>query len=70
MQNYVENMWCFFCFRPEKPFLGKSDQKNQNCQFRNLVMMFTFFVFDHKYLSWADLAQKFKIVQSEISYKD
>ena len=21
----------FFCFRPEKPFLGKSGQKNQNC---------------------------------------
>ena len=28
MQNYVENMWCLlFCFRPEKPFLGKSGQK-------------------------------------------
>ena len=66
MQNYVENMCSLFCFRPEKPFLGKSGQKNQNCQFQNSVMMFTFFVFDHKYLSWANLVQKSKIVQSEI----
>ena len=68
----------FFCFKPEKPFLGKSSQKNQNCQFklkfgtktnlnkRNSMMMFTFSVFDHKYLSWANLVQKFKIVQREI----
>ena len=35
MQNYVENMWCsLFCFRPEKPFLNKSGQKNQNCQLK------------------------------------
>ena len=28
----------FFCFKPEKPFLGKSGQKNKNCQFKlNLV---------------------------------
>ena len=51
----------FFCFRPEKPFLGKSGQKNQNCQFkwkfgsktnlsmRNSMMMFNFSVFDRKY---------------------
>ena len=44
----------FFCFRPEKPFLGKYGQKNQNYQFklkfgtktnlnmRNSMMMFTF----------------------------
>ena len=68
----------FFCFKPEKPFLGKSSQKNQNCQFklkfgtktnlnkRNSMMMFNFSVFDHKYLSWANLVQKFKIVQREI----
>ena len=67
-----------FCFRPEKPFLGKSVQKNQNCQFElkfgtktnlnmwNSMMMFTFSVFDHKYLSWVNLVQNFKIVQSEI----
>ena len=24
----------FFCFRPEKPFLDKSGQKNQNCQLK------------------------------------
>ena len=68
----------FFCFRPEKPWLSKSGQKNQNCSFklkfgiktnlnmRNSMMMFTFSVFDHKYISWANLVQKFKIVQSEI----
>ena len=48
-----------FCVRPEKPFLGKSGQKNQNCQFtlklgtktnlnmRNSMMMLTFSVFGH-----------------------
>ena len=53
----------FFCFRPAKFFLGKSGQKNQNCQFRlkfgtkthlnmrNSMMMFIFSVFDLKYLS-------------------
>ena len=68
----------FFCFRTEKPFLGKSSQKNQHCQFKlklgtktNLnmrnSMMFTFSVFDHKYLSWAKLVQKFKIICSKWS---
>ena len=63
----------YFCFRPEKPFLSKSGQKNQNCQFNlkfctkaNLnkrdSMMFTFSVFDHKYLYCANLVQKLKIV--------
>ena len=67
----------FFCFRPEKLFLGKSGQKNQNCQFklkfgtktnlnmRNSMMMFTFSVFEHKYLFWVNLVQKFKIVCSK-----
>ena len=67
----------FFRFRPEKLFLDKSGQKNQNCQFklkfgtktnlnmRSSMMMFTFSVFDHKYLSWANLVQKFKIVCSK-----
>ena len=57
----------FFCFGREKPFLGKSYKKNQNCQFklklgtktnlnmRNSLMMFTFSVFGHKCLSWANL---------------
>ena len=68
----------FFCFRPEKPFWGKTGQKNQNCQVKmkfgtktnlnmqNSMAMFTFSVFDHKYLSWANLVQKFKIVQSVV----
>ena len=67
-------VFTFFCFRPEKPFLGKSGQKNQNCQFklkfgtktnlnkRNSKMMFSFSVFDYRYLSWANLVQTFKIV--------
>ena len=68
----------FFCFRPEKTFLGKSGQKKKNSQFklkfntntnlnvRNSMMMFTFSVFELKYLSWVNLVQKFKIAQSEI----
>ena len=67
----------FFCFRPEKHSLGKSGQKNQNCQFKqrfgtktnlnmqNSIMMFTFSVFEHKYLLWVNLVQKFKIVSSK-----
>ena len=67
----------FLCFRPEKPFLGKSGQKDQDCQFKlkcganpnlngwNSMMMFTFSVFDQKYLSWGKLVQKFKIVCSK-----
>ena len=67
----------FFCFRPEKPFLGKSGQKNQNCRFKlkfgtktnlnklNSMMMFFFSVFDHKYLSWANLVRKCKIFCSK-----
>ena len=54
-------------------FLAKSGQKNENCQFklksgtktnlnkRNSKMMFSFSVFDHRYLSWANLVQTFKI---------
>ena len=30
------------------------------------MMMFTFSVFDYKYLSWANLVQQFKIAQDEI----
>ena len=52
----------FFCFRPEKPFLCKSGQKNQNCQFKlkfgtktnfnmwNSMMMLTLSVFDQSFL--------------------
>ena len=35
-------------------------QPNQNMQ--NSVMLFTFFVFDRKYLFWANMVQKIKIV--------
>ena len=63
-----------FCFRPEKPFLGKSVQKNQNCQFelkfgtktnlnkRYSMVMFTFSVFLPGIPFWANLIQKIKIV--------
>ena len=70
---YRIQWWCSrFCFKPE----------NQNCQFKlkfgsksnsnmqNLMMTFTFPVFDHKYPSWGNLVQKLKIVQSEIWYND
>ena len=79
MQNYVENCGVhFFCFRSEKTFLGKSTQKNQNRQFKvkfgsktnvnmqNSMLMFLVSVLDHKYLSWANLVQKFTIVESEV----
>ena len=39
-------------------------QSNLNMQ--NSVVTFTFPVFDQKYPFWANLTQKFKIVQSEI----
>ena len=69
----------FLCFRPEKPFFGKSDQKNQNRQFqlefgtkanlnmKNSMLIFTFSVFDDKYLSWEIWSKKLKLFdQSEI----
>ena len=76
MQNICGVNFC--CLRPEKPFSGKSSRKiNQNCQFmlkfgtktnlniRNSMMMFTLSVFEHKYLSWANLVQKLKIAWSK-----
>ena len=66
-----------FVLDQRNPFFGKSGQNNQNCQFklkfgakinldmRNSMMMFTFSVFEHKYLSWVNLVQKFKIVCSK-----
>ena len=80
MQNYVENMWySLFLLQTEKPFSGKSGQKNKIFQFKlkfgnkinlnkwNSRMMFTFSVFDHRYLSWANLVRKFKIVCSKLN---
>ena len=68
---------CGVHVRPENPCLGKSGQKNKNCQFKlkfgtktnlkmhNSMTMLTFSVFDNKYLSWANLVPKFKIVCSK-----
>ena len=54
-------------------FLGKFDPKYQNCQFKvklgtktnsnmqNLVMLFTFFVFDRKCPFWVNLVKNVKI---------
>ena len=62
---------CFLCFRQEKSFLGKSGQKNLNCQFklkfgtkntlykRDSMMMFKFSEFFLNDLFWANLVQKF-----------
>ena len=59
----------FFRFQPEIPCLGQFGPKNQNCQLKvkldtytntniqNLMMLFTFFVFDWKHRSWANLVQ-------------
>ena len=64
----------FFCFRPETPFLGKFDRKNQNFQFKlkcvtwtnsnmkNSMALFTFSVLDRKHPFWRNLVQKVKIV--------
>ena len=69
----IQWWYSLFCFRTEKTFWGKSSPKNQNFQFKlkfgtktslnmqNSMMMFTFSIFDHKYPSWANLVQKFKV---------
>ena len=61
---------------------GQSGHKNEICQFKlkfgtktnvnmqNSMVMVTVSLFDHKCLFWENLVQKFKIVQSEIWYKD
>ena len=68
--------WCsgFSRFLLEIPFLDKFGAKNQKCQCKrkfgtgsNLKMqssmvMSTFFIFDRKYLSWANLVQKMNAV--------
>ena len=71
----------YFCFRPEKTCLGKSGQKNQNFQLKqkfvtktNLnmqssMMMFTFSVFDQKYLFGPIWSKKSKLsVWAQISH--
>ena len=78
MQNYVENMCCsLFLFKTGKIlFWVNLVKKNKSCPFKlkfgaktnlnkwNSKTMFTYSVFDHKYLSWSNLVQKFKIVCS------
>ena len=63
----------FFCCRSEKPFLGKSSQKNQYCQFKlkfgiktnlnmlNSMMMLTISFFDWKYLFEEICSKKSKL---------
>ena len=79
MHNYVVNMWCpLFLFQTRKTLFGQIWSKKSklsvkaeiwyqetNLNMRNSMMMFTFSVFDHKYLSWANLVQKFKILCSK-----
>ena len=73
----------FFCFRSEKPFLGKFGPRNQNFQFRlnfgtqtnlnmqNSMMMFTSPVFDRKYLFGQICSKKSKFsISAEIQYLD
>ena len=71
------NVHFFFVLNQENTFLVKSGQQNQNCQLkqkfgtrtnlnmRNSMIIFTFSVFGHKYLSLANLVWKFKIVCSK-----
>ena len=73
--NSVQNInggVIFFCFRPEKPFLGKFGPKNQNCLFKvnistfsnsnmqNSMVMLIFSVFSRKNLFWANLVKKYQ----------
>ena len=71
------NVHFFFVLNQENTFFVKSGQQNQNCQLkqkfgtrtnlnmRNSMIIFTFSVFGHKYLSRANLVGKFKIVCSK-----
>ena len=80
-QNYVENMRCslFSVLHQKNPLWTNLVKKfcqfdlkfgtKINLQIPNSMMMFTFSVFDHKYLSWASLAQKFKVVCSKSNLK-
>ena len=63
----------------EQKNVGRSGQKDQNYQFKlkfgtktnlnmqNLMMMLIFSVFEHKYLAWVNLVQKFRIVCSKLN---
>ena len=70
-------MFIFSVLDQKNLFCANLVKKNQNCQFklkfgtktnlnkRNSMMMFTFSVSDHKYRSWANFVQKFKIICSK-----
>ena len=71
MQNYVENVWCSYIWRsaldPKNSFWVKLVKK---VKIVSLKLKFSI-NFDHKYLSWANLAQEFQIICSnEIRYKN
>ena len=78
IQIYRISWWCsLFLVLTENNLLGKFGPKNQNCQFepefgtktnlnkQNSKMMFNFSFSHYKYLSWANLVQKFRIVCSK-----
>ena len=64
----------FFHFQSKCPFLGKFAQTSQNYHLKlkfstynnsdmhNSIVMFTFFVFDHKYRFWANVVSKVKVI--------
>ena len=65
-------MFTFSVLDQENPFWINLIKKNQNCQFKLKFGEYaefnddvTFSVFEHKYLSWVNLVQKFKIICSK-----
>ena len=77
----LQSLDCLFCFQLEIPFLGKFGPKTQNYQFKlkfctqtnpNMqisMVMFTFSLFDWKYLFWENLVQKNQNYQSELKFR-
>ena len=69
-----------FLFWPEIPFSLKFGPKNQNCQcklkfgtytnsnMQNSMVIFIFFCFQSEMVFWANLVQKFKIIERETWY--
>ena len=80
MQNLMV-VFIFFWFRLEIPSWGKFATENQNCQFKleignktnlimqNSVMLFTFSVFDRKYLFGANFILEAEVWCLEILNK-
>ena len=78
----LQSLDCLFCFQLEIPFLGKFGPKTQNYQFKlkfctqtnsnmqNSMVMFTFSVFDWKYLFGQIWSKKSKLtVSAEILHQ-